>query len=195
MEAADIVRSGLFARQQRHRKTGRRFLVAIHIPDKQAYWAPAPQGASNRMRLKLCAVLILGVIAAGPAAAQAKSNQTEVNKKLVLDFFRLVFEAENADAAKDFLAEDYIQHNPTVPTGREGFINTFKSMFHGPKPVQPTLRRQPVAVVAEGDLVTVIWKRPLPDPADPSKTYDAFAFDLFRIQNGKLMEHWDGATK
>jgi predicted SnoaL-like aldol condensation-catalyzing enzyme len=30
------------------------------------------------------------------------------------------------------------------------------------------------------------------DPEDPARTYEAFAFELFRIENGKLAEHWDG---
>ena len=141
----------------------------------------------------LLVVLLLAVSAC--ASAQARPSRAEANKRLVLDFFRVVFEAENADAAVDYLTPGYIQHNPRVPTGRDGFVSTFRGMFHGPRPVEPTLRRQPVAVVAEGDLVTVIWKRPMPEPDDPAKTYDSFMFDLFRIEDGKLAEHWDGATK
>ena len=148
-----------------------------------------------RVKSKVCFALILGLTLTGVATAQSKPSQTEANKKLVLDFFRVVFEAEKLDAAKDYLAEDYIQHNPRVPTGREGFVRYFKTIFHEPKPVQPTLRIAPMAVVAEGDLVTLIWKSTLPDPADKSKTYDTFEFDMFRIQNGRLAEHWDGATK
>lgn len=50
-----------------------------------------------------------------------------------------------------------------------------------------------VAVLAEGDLVTVISRMELPDPRQPGKTYTTAAFDMWRIKDGKADEHWDGA--
>jgi predicted SnoaL-like aldol condensation-catalyzing enzyme len=127
--------------------------------------------------------------------AKSASDQLQENKKLVLDFFRVVFEAENADAANQYLAEDYIQHNPKVPTGRDGFIKYFKAKWKEPKQVSAELKEPPQAVVAEGDLVTLMWKVERPEPADKSKNYDSYWFDMFRIKNGKLSEHWDNALK
>jgi predicted SnoaL-like aldol condensation-catalyzing enzyme len=49
--------------------------------------------------------------------------------------------------------------------------------------------------VAEGDLVTLSFARELPDPADPAKKYTTTWFDMFRIENGKIAEHWDSAEK
>jgi predicted SnoaL-like aldol condensation-catalyzing enzyme len=43
--------------------------------------------------------------------------------------------------------------------------------------------------------VVLIWEREAKDPADPSKMYKYNDFDLFRVENGKLAEHWDGAVK
>jgi predicted SnoaL-like aldol condensation-catalyzing enzyme len=129
------------------------------------------------------------------AAAQAPQSQTERNKALVLDFWREVFQAQNADAANKYLAEDYIQHNPTVRSGRAGFVEFFGKMWKQPKPVEATLRNPPELVIAEGDLVTLVWKRRLPEPTDKTKTYDAYWFDVMRIKDGKFVEHWDNATK
>jgi predicted SnoaL-like aldol condensation-catalyzing enzyme len=126
---------------------------------------------------------------------QAKGDNTKANKQLVLDFFRVVFEAENVDAADQYLAPGYIQHNPLVATGRDGFVKYFKSKWKAPKPVRATLEDAPVEVMAEGDLVTLMWKVQKKDPQDNSKTYDAFWFDMFRVKDGKLVEHWDCATK
>jgi len=149
--------------------------------------------------LTLClTMMMVAPIAPTFAATADKSVKTdaklEANKKVVLDFFRVVFEAENTDAAKDYLAEDYIQHNPKVPTGREGFVNYFKPKFKA-KPVQPELKEPPDVVIAEGDLVTMMWKVKTPEPTDKSKTYDKYWFDMFRVKDGKLAEHWDCATK
>ena len=50
-------------------------------------------------------------------------------------------------------------------------------------------------MTAECDLVTVIHRNNRPDPtAAAGKFYEVFTFDTFRIRNGKLVEHWDGAV-
>lgn len=124
------------------------------------------------------------------------ADQLSANKKLVLDFFRVVFEAENAEAARNYLREDFIQHNPKVPDGLSGFIKYYKSKWKEPKPVKPELIEKPVSIIGENDLVSVMWKYKKDNPADSKqKKYDAFWFDLFRIRNGKIAEHWDNAIK
>jgi len=148
--------------------------------------------------MKITSVVVASILTAAlfsSASAQAPQSQTERNKALVLDFWRVVFEAQNAEAAKNYLAEDYIQHNPNVKTGRAGFIDFFKTIWKQPKPVQATLRNPPELVIAEGDLVALVWKRLLPEPADTTKRYEAFSFDVMRVKDGKLVEHWDSAIK
>lgn len=148
--------------------------------------------------IPFASVLLTLLLIASPALAATTNTDidtTEANKKLVLDFFRVVFEAENADAAKDYLTEGYIQHNPKVPTGRDGFINYFKPKFKGPKPIKDQLEKQPEKILAEGDFVILMYKTPQVEPTDKNKIYDAYWFDMFRIENGKIAEHWDCAKK
>ena len=57
--------------------------------------------------------------------SQDESEKEIRNEKTVSEFHNNVFIAKNASAAFNYLEEDYIQHNPNVPTGREGFINAF----------------------------------------------------------------------
>ena len=52
----------------------------------------------------------------------------------------------------------------------------------------------PIIVMAEDDLVTAIYKGDLPDPDNPGATYEAFAFETFRVRDGKFIEHWDQVT-
>lgn len=116
------------------------------------------------------------------------------NKRLVYDFWREVFEGGHMELAEKYLAESYIQHNPTVPTGRAGFIELF-SKFSQAKTIEAKVKAPLVAIVAEGDLVILSFVRELADPKDPSNKYTTSWFDMFRIENGKIAEHWDAAQK
>lgn len=116
------------------------------------------------------------------------------NKRLVYDFWREVIEAGHLELAEKYMAETYIQHNPNAATGRAGFIEYF-SGFTKPKPISPRVKAPLVSIVAEGDLVVLSFVREYPDPQDSSKKYTTTWFDILRIENGKLAEHWDSALK
>ena len=55
--------------------------------------------------------------------------QLKANKQLVYDFWREVFEGGHLEKADQYLSEDYIQHNPNVPTGRKGFVDFHKKLL------------------------------------------------------------------
>ena len=114
------------------------------------------------------------------------------NKKLVYDFWREVFVGRDMSKAEVYLAESYIQHNPNVPTGRAPFV-----AFFGSRPSQPAKPAidDLVAIVGDGDLVTLALRRELPDPSKPGSTYTTTWFDMFRVESGKIAEHWDYGTK
>src|SRR5882762_3863650 len=112
------------------------------------------------------------------------------NKRMVYDFWREVFEGGHMELAEKYMAESYVQHNPNVPTGRAAFVEFF-SKFAKPKPIEPKIKALLVAVVAEGDLVVLAFAREGTDPKDATKKYTTTWFDMFRIENGKLAEHWD----
>lgn len=116
------------------------------------------------------------------------------NKRFVYDFWREVFEAAHMDLAPKYMAEGYVQHNPRVPTGRQAFIDFF-SKVRKPAPIEPRVKAPLVAMLADGDLVTMVFVREYPEPADPSKKYTTTWFDMFRIVDGRIAEHWDPAVK
>ena len=116
------------------------------------------------------------------------------NKKLVYDFWRSVLEGGHLELAPQYMLETYIQHNPNVPTSRQGFIDFF-SKFAKPFPIVDTIKGPLIAVVAEGDRVVLSFKDVHPDPKDPTKTYTTTSFEMLRIEDGKVAEHWDSALK
>ena len=141
---------------------------------------------------------------ANPApGCKSTPAELEANKKVAEDFFRL------SGMDRVALADPgYIQHNPAFKKRAEddhiSDYEEFKKFFanagafgggRGPAtgPMPPA--GNPLEVVtAECDMVTVIHKTYRQDPtADPGKFYEVFTFDTFRVMNGKLVEHWDGA--
>ena len=116
------------------------------------------------------------------------------NKRLVYDFWREVFEGGHMERAEKYLTESYIQHNPNVPTGRAAFV-AFFSKFAKAKPIEAHIKAPLVTMTAEGDIVILSFVRENSDPKDNAQKYTTTWFDMFRIEGGKIAEHWDPATK
>jgi predicted SnoaL-like aldol condensation-catalyzing enzyme len=134
-----------------------------------------------------------------PAPDQAKLLQSKdvklaANKKLVYDFWREVLEARHLDLAEKYMRTDYIQHNPNADTGIAGFKAYFQRLG-APLPIQSKIQRPLISIVAEGDLVMLNFVYEQTDPKDATKKYKTTWFDVFRIQDGKIAEHWDSALR
>ncbi len=115
----------------------------------------------------------------------ASSKQVAANVKLVTTFYNDFFNKKDGDALKKYVDENYIQHNPSVPTGRkplESFIPMLKS--------NPDSRNNIVRVIAEGDIVALHVHG-----QNNKDDRGAAVMDMFRVKtiNGKLkiVEHWD----
>jgi predicted SnoaL-like aldol condensation-catalyzing enzyme len=143
-------------------------------------------------KMRLAATFIILVSICIPLAAQSEP-ELEQNRKLVLEFWREVLEARHVELASKYLAPGYIQHNPNVETGRDGFVKFF-SRFQ-PQPIQSTLKNPPIYVTATGDRVILIFEHEATDPHDASKKYKYNSFDMLRVADGKIQEHWDSAMK
>ena len=135
-------------------------------------------------------------VAASPEAQAALLASPDpvlaANKRVVYDMYREVLQAGRVDSIPLYFGEVYFQHNPNVPFGTEALANFVK----GSRPVrevQPTITLPLVAMVAEGDFVMVNFVRPETD-AD-GKPYTTTWFDLYRLKDGKIIEHWDPALK
>ena len=158
-------------------------------------------------RVKACFAIVLATLVAGAGAQvtvtanadhakmlESADPRLAANKRLVYDFWREVFEAGHMELADRYMAESYIQHNPNVATGRAAFVDFFSKAMK-PRPIDVRVAAPLVAILAEGNLVTLVFVRELKDPNDASKTYTTTWFDMFRIENGKIAEHWDPAMK
>jgi predicted SnoaL-like aldol condensation-catalyzing enzyme len=118
------------------------------------------------------------------------------NKQLVYDFWRIVYEAGHKERAAEFMAPEYIQHNPNVESGRDAFVNTI-GKARPPRAVGETSRFPIIDIIAERDIVMVMWARKVRDRQHPEQIYEMTWFDVFRVdsKSGKIAEHWDSSER
>lgn len=110
-------------------------------------------------------------------------SQTEQNKSTALAFLDLAFNRRQPrDAAAQYLGSNYRQHNPMAADGAEPFIG-FAMGLTGQNPdLRMVFKRQ----IADGDLVMVHSHATLSNGARGTAVVD-----IFRFENGKIVEHWD----
>lgn len=106
----------------------------------------------------------------------------EQNKELVLRFLNEFMIGHNIEVLDELLGSDYVQHNPGLDHGKEALIKFFQDFWDiYPKPGYYLKR-----TIAENDLVALHYH------FQPDPNTEGFAIvDIFRIENGKLVEHWD----
>jgi predicted SnoaL-like aldol condensation-catalyzing enzyme len=114
------------------------------------------------------------------------------NKRLVFDLWRTVVDAGHEERAARFMHRHFIEHNLNTGAGIDGFRQHFSA--RPDQQVEPWIKAPVVAIVAEGDLVALVTKQAHPHPARAGRTYTTTWFDMFRIADGKIIEHWDDAV-
>jgi predicted SnoaL-like aldol condensation-catalyzing enzyme len=129
-------------------------------------------------------------VAAHPAPLAALVSKDPVlaaNKRLVFDLWRSVVDAGHVELADQMLWEGYIQHSPVLRTGRKSFKEIFSVVKRReiPELVEPPL----VAMAAEGNLVVMVLRESVAGTAGAPARAGAH-FNLFRVANGRLAEHW-----
>jgi predicted SnoaL-like aldol condensation-catalyzing enzyme len=155
--------------------------------------------------LMLCAVLALAaplLPAQEPPAgvkdqlALLKSSDPKLaaNKKLVFDMYRTILQGGHADKVEQFFTPGYIQHNPNVTSSRDSLAK-YITQTRPKREIKPTLDFPLISLVAEGDMVVISLVSFQDDPENPGKRYANTHFDMFRIENGKIAEHWDHVAK
>ncbi len=130
------------------------------------------------------------------ALLQSDDPKLARNKKHVYDFWRIVYEAGHMDRVEEFMAPEYIQHNPNVESGRDAFVATM-SVARPKRPVGEVSRFPIIDIIAERDIVMVMWARKVRDREDPDLIYEMTWFDVFRVddETGLINEHWDSSER
>jgi len=124
------------------------------------------------------------ILAALVLAMPASAADLEANKKAVLEFYEAGLNKKDFEAASKFFGPKYIQHNPGAPDGIEGF----KSFIGFLKEKFPNSHSEIKKVFADGDFV-ILHVHAVREPGTRGRAI----VDIFRLENGKIVEHWDVA--
>jgi predicted SnoaL-like aldol condensation-catalyzing enzyme len=132
--------------------------------------------------MKALTILLPLLAAASPALAdRAYSPEEQKNRQIVLDFYQKALNDKDYEAASKYIGK-YIQHNPTATDGPEGlkaFLGYLKQNF-------PQSKSEITKVMVDGDYVILR----VHNVRQPGTSGNAIV-DIFRLQDGKIEEHWD----
>jgi predicted SnoaL-like aldol condensation-catalyzing enzyme len=127
-------------------------------------------------------ISILVVFALAQITYAAHDSQLELNKQHVLEFYDKAINQKDFAAASEYLGSHYTQHNPTAADGPEGlraFIQFLRENY-------PNAHSEIKRVFAEGDYV-ILHVHSIREPGTRGRAI----FDLFKLEDGKIIEHWD----
>lgn len=120
------------------------------------------------------------------------------NKMVVQKLIDTVFVNHDLSGLDEIMRDDYIQHNDIAAQGKAGFVALFKQTFIAMPDFKYTVKR----LVAEDDFVVAYcissgthtggeWLGI--SPHGGRLHFDVV--DIFRVQDGKIAEHWDVADR
>lgn len=109
-----------------------------------------------------------------------------MNKEDLFNFYKMFFNEHNVNVAQKYVREEYIQHNPGLPSGRISLIETFRKKFEQEKDFYLDIKH----ILQDEDMFVVHANNIGKDGKIKCKVVD-----IYRVENGKLVEHWDVIQK
>ena len=126
-------------------------------------------------------LVAVGLVLTVPSVSRADAKE-EANKKLVIEFYEKAINQKDFEAASKYFGNRYVQHNPNAPDGIEGF----KAFLGFLREKFPQSKSEIKRAFAEGDYV-IIHVHAVRAPGERGSAI----VDIFRLEDGKIVEHWD----
>ena len=136
----------------------------------------------SRLLLACTVAAAIFLLPAAPSALAADAAQMEANKKAIMALYDAALNKKDFEEASKYLGPRYTQHNPNArdgPEGLKGFIAFLKEKF-------PNNRSEIKRIFADGDYV-IVHVHAVREPG----TLGFAIIDIFKLENGKAVEHWD----
>ncbi len=124
----------------------------------------------------------LSACASHAPGGKAVTERAEANRRTVLEYYEKGLNQKDAEAALQYVGEQYLQHNPLVADGREGFRQFIQKL----RQEHPQSHSEVKRSFVDGDYV-ILHVHGVRDPG----TRGNAIVDIFRLDRGKIVEHWD----
>ena len=137
---------------------------------------------------KIIAVALCLTLGVSFVQAQKTSNskkQQEKNKQMVTSAYQRIFGKLDTTSVDEFMSKDFLQHNPTIADGQDGVKALVRMLVSKGVPKQKIEFKH---VIAEGDIVILHSRYEM---AGKEMRF----IDIYRVQNNKIVEHWDAMMK
>ncbi|MBL8552465.1 MAG: nuclear transport factor 2 family protein [Hyphomonadaceae bacterium] len=117
------------------------------------------------------------------------------NLATVTTFLKDAHQYGHLDLAAGVLDPAYIEHNPRAPQGRDAYFAHLRATARAaPREIAPHWPDPPSLTLVSGPYVWMMWDRVGNDPLDQTRQYSWSHFDVFRVENGLIKEHWTEIT-
>lgn len=114
--------------------------------------------------------------ASGGQAARCEPSVTATNRTAVAAALDGLFVSKRVSTIDAYWAEPYLQHNPIAQSGVEAFRSIMGSLV-----TSSSFSYERLRTLADCDLAVVQGRY----------SGSGVVFDMFRLKDGKLVEHWD----
>jgi predicted ester cyclase len=143
-------------------------------------------------------ILVLAFLSAVGLFAQASPSSAEQDRieaigSALLDKYVAAVNAHDTSTFGDIHTENYIQHSGRSPNGLAAQIDNFRVIFSRMPDVQVRVEDR----IIQGDKVvarmtfSATHTQPLQGIAPTGRRFTLRTIDIWRVENGKLAEHWD----
>ena len=134
------------------------------------------------MKLSPILLLIYAITSLVVHGAVQAGTQQEENKKTVSEFYEKAINQKDFEAASKYLGPRYVQHNQRAADGAQGLKDFLRILREKNPKAHSEIKR----VFADGDFV-VLHVHAVREP----DTRGMAIVDIFRLENGRIAEHWD----
>lgn len=129
----------------------------------------------NKLLLTICFILL-------SSECMALTTFEDSNKETVLSFYQHALNDKDFNAALPYLGDHYIQHNPLAQDGIDGLRKYIAYL----KQTYPNSYSEIKRVFSEENFV-ILHVHSIKEPG----TRGEAIIDIFRLENNKIVEHWD----
>ncbi len=143
------------------------------------------------LKCRLLALLLAGTAASlsgcATSSALLEAEESRTNTQTVLAFEETVFNKHRVrEGFTRYVGSSFTQHDPQIEDGKEGTIKALSDLL---TKVYPNSRVVVKRTVAQRNLVAVhlLWEQ------NPGESRGVAVVDIFRLDNGKIVEHWQVA--